>query len=221
MITAVHRRRAALYLGSMPDFITTPEQLAALFDAPSEAALRKESPIITAEYAAMIAASPFVVLATSGPDGLDASPRGDPAGFVVVEDDRTLLLPERRGNNRADSLRNLLADDRIGLLFLIPGVGETLRVNGRARISVAPALLERFLMQGRPPKCVLVVSVDAVYFQCARAILRSALWDARPARTEGRPVPGPGEILERLTGGAIDGAAYDQGLPERQRGTLY
>ena len=204
----------------MSHLITTPEQLAAMFDAPKEPSVRKESPVVTPEYAAMIAASPFLVLATSGPDGLDASPRGDPPGFVAVEDERTLLLPDRRGNNRIDSLRNLLADPRVALLFLIPGVGESLRVNGRASISVEPALLERFRMQGQPPKCVLVIRVESVYFQCSRAILRSRLWEpADPAARQ--RVPTPGAILEALTEKHIDGAAYDRELPERLRTTLY
>ena len=198
--------------------VTTTTELEALFGPPSEAALRKETRVVTPEYRAMIDASPFVIVATSGPDGLDASPRGDPAGFVVVADERTLLLPERRGNNRADSLHNLVHDPRIALLFLIPGVGETLRVNGRARISVAPALLERFAMQGRLPKCVLEIAVEAVYFQCARAIHRSRLWES-PAPAAA--VPTPGAILEATSRGAIDGAAYDHGLPARQRDTLY
>ena len=200
--------------------ITTTSALDALFGAPSEAAVRKESRVVTPEYRAMIAASPFVVVATSGPGGLDASPRGDPPGFVTVEDERTLLLPERRGNNRADSLHNLVADPRIALLFLIPGVGETLRVNGRARISVAPALLERFRMQGRLPRCVLEIAVDAVYFQCARAIHRSELWTSA-ANGPAHPVPTAGEMLEALTHHAIDGAAYDRELPARIRETLY
>src|SRR5690606_2509557 len=119
-------------------------QLDALFGPVAEPSLKKEIDCVHPLYAKMIEASPFVIVATSGPDGLDASPRGDPAGFVAVEDERTLLLPERRGNNRVDSLRNLVADPRIALLFLIPGVGEMLRVNGRARISVDPALLARF-----------------------------------------------------------------------------
>src|SRR3989344_4817244 len=119
-------------------------------------------------------------MAPTGPGGLDASPRGDPAGFVQLQDDKTLLLPERRGNNRADSLRNIVADPRVALLFLIPGVGETLRVNGHARISVAPDLMERFAVNGQPPKCVIVVDVQAVYFQCARAIQRSRLCSAVP-----------------------------------------
>jgi PPOX class probable FMN-dependent enzyme len=203
-----------------PHILRTEADLAALFGAPSEASLRKESPVITAEYGAMIRASPFLVLATSGPTGLDASPRGDPPGFVVVEDERTLLLPERRGNNRVDSLRNLLTDPRVGLLFLIPGVGETLRVNGRAELSVDPALLERFRMQGQLPKCVLVIRVEAVYFQCARAILRANLW-AAPVPEQVARVPSPGQILEALSAREIDGAAYDRALPARQRETLY
>ena len=200
--------------------ISSAEQLTALFPAPGEAAVRKETPVITPEYRAMIAASPFVVLATSGPDGLDASPRGDPAGFVAVADERTLLLPERRGNNRIDSLRNLLHDERVGLLFLIPGVGETLRVNGRAAISVEPALLERFRMQGQLPRCVLVIAVETVYFQCARAILRSGLWNP-PSPEVRASVPTAGAILEAVTDHDIDGAVYDRELPARQRSTLY
>jgi len=160
------------------------------------------------------------VLATSGPGGLDASPRGDPAGFVHVQDERTLLMPERRGNNRADSLRNIVVDPRVALLFLIPGVGETLRVNGRATISTEPALLERFAMQGQRPRCVLAIAVETVFFQCARAIARSDLWRAVAADAP-RPVPTPGAMLEALTAASIDGAAYDRDLPERQRKTLY
>ncbi|MBA2675256.1 pyridoxamine 5'-phosphate oxidase family protein [Ramlibacter sp.] len=200
--------------------ITTPQQLQALFDAPGEASLRKEVDFVHPLYRAMIEASPFAVLATAGPEGLDASPRGDPGGCVVVQDERTLLLPERRGNNRVDSLRNLLADPRMALLFLIPGVGETLRVNGRARISVEPALLERCAMRGALPKCVLVIDVERVFFQCARAIQRSRLWQPLPAETLAK-VPTAGQVLEALTERAIDGDGYDRALPERQRSTLY
>jgi len=138
---------------------------------------------------------------------------------VQVLDERTLLLPERRGNNRVDSLRNIVADPRVALLFLIPGVGETLRVNGRASITTAPALMERFVVGGQPPKCVIRIAVDTVYFQCARAILRSRLWEATEPGAP-RPVPTPGAILSAISQ-SFDGVAYDQALPERQRTTLY
>ncbi|MBV7427854.1 pyridoxamine 5'-phosphate oxidase family protein [Acidovorax sp. sif1233] len=203
-----------------PHAIDTLARLEALLGPLSDASVHKEVPRVHPAYRAMIEASPFAVLATTGPGGLDASPRGDPPGFVQLQDDTTLLLPERRGNNRADSLRNILADPRVALLFLIPGVGETLRVNGRARISVAPDLLARFVVNGQPPKCVVVVDVETVFFQCARALQRSRLWDAVPPGTP-RPVPTPGAILASLTHGAFDGAAYDQELPARQQATLY
>lgn len=200
--------------------IASIDQLEALFGDVGETSRRKEVDRLHPVYRALIEASPFAILATVGPDGLDASPRGDPPGFVAIENDKTLLLPERRGNNRIDSLRNIVADPRVALLFLIPGIGETLRVNGRARISTAPALLQRFVMAGQPPKCVLVIDVDAAYFQCARAIQRSRLWQPT---TEGGPrhVPSPGSMLAALTDSAIDGEQYDRDLPERQRSTLY
>ena len=203
-----------------PHVVSTVAELEALFGPVGEASIRKEVPTLHPHYQAMIRASPFVALATAGPEGLDVSPRGDPAGFVHVQDERTLLLPERRGNNRIDSLRNIVADPRVALLFLIPGVGETLRVNGRAAISVDPALLERFAMNGQSPKCVLVIDVETALFQCAGAIARSNLWQPVPADAT-RPVPTPGEILEALTQASIDGASYDRDLPERQRTTLY
>jgi len=200
--------------------IASIDQLEALFGEVGEASRKKEVDHIHPVYRSLIEASPFAILATVGPGGLDASPRGDPPGFVAVENAKTLLLPERRGNNRIDSLRNIVADPRVGLLFLIPGVGETLRVNGRARISTAPELLQRFVMAGQPPKCVLVIEVDAVYFQCARAIQRSNLWQPI-AQGAPRGVPSPGSMLAALTDSAIDGAQYDRDLPERQRSTLY
>ena len=196
------------------------DQLEALFGEVGQSSRRKEVDHLHPVYRSLIEASPFTILATVGPGGLDASPRGDPPGFVSVENDKTLLLPERRGNNRIDSLRNIVADPRVALLFLIPGVGETLRVNGRARISTAPALLQRFVMAGQPPKCVLVIDVDAAYFQCARAIQRSRLWQGVDAGAP-RRVPSPGSMLAALTDSAIDGEQYDRDLPERQRKTLY
>jgi uncharacterized protein len=200
--------------------ISSGAELAALFGEVGEASLRKEVDFVHPSYRAMIEASPFAVLATAGPDGLDASPRGDAPGFVQVQDERTLLLPERRGNNRVDSLRNILHDPRVALLFLIPGVGETLRVNGSATITTAPDVLARFTVQGQLPKCVVVVRVASVFFQCARAIQRSGLWQPAAADVRAR-VPSPGAILQALTDAAVDGEAYDRELPARQRATLY
>jgi uncharacterized protein len=201
-------------------FIDDLTTLEALFDMVGEVSIKKEVSYLHSAYQAMIAASPFAVLATVGPDGLDISPRGDPPGFVHIQDEHTLLLPERRGNNRIDSLRNIISDPRVALFFLIPGVGETLRVNGRARISIAPDLLQRFPMQGKLPKCILEISVETVFFQCARAIQRSKLWEGLPGEVR-KAVPTPGAMIEALTDSAIDGANYDRELPARQKSTLY
>lgn len=200
--------------------VDTLAELEALFGSIGDASIRKKVAYLHPHYQAFIKASPFALLATAGAHGLDVSPRGDPAGFVQVHDEHTLLLPERRGNNRIDGLRNLLVDPRVALLFLVPGVGETLRVSGRATISVEPALLERFAMNGQLPKCVLVIAVEAAMFQCARALARSRLWQPVDADAP-RPVPTPGEMLEALTQATIDGTAYDRDLAERQRTTLY
>ncbi len=200
--------------------ITDEATLVALYGESSPAALTKEVDYLHPHYRAMIAASPFVVLATSGPGGLDVSPRGDPAGFVAIEDDRTLLIPDRRGNNRVDSLRNLIADPRIALQFLIPGVGETLRVNGRAKISIDPALLARFPMQGKLPRSVIVVHVETVYFQCQKALVRSELWN--PAKhIERKALPSTGTILADISRGAAGGEEYDRAYPERLKATIY
>jgi len=204
----------------MTHAIDTLAQLEALFGEAGEASLKKEVSWLHPSYQALIAASPFAVLATTGPGGLDASPRGDPPGFVAVQDEKTLLLPERRGNNRIDSLRNIVADPRVALLFLIPGVGETLRVNGKARITTAPGLMARFATEGKLPQCVIEIRVDSVFFQCARAIQRAKLWAPLPAQMQ-REVPTPGAILSALTDAAFDGEAYDRELPARQRSTLY
>jgi PPOX class probable FMN-dependent enzyme len=194
--------------------------LTARYGAPGITSLAKEVDHVHPHYGAIIAKAPFAVLATVGPDGLDASPRGDPPGFVVVEDPKTLLMPDRRGNNRIDSLRNIVADPRVALLFMIPGVGETLRVNGRATLRTDPALLARFAVDGRLPTCVLRIAVETVFFQCARAIKRAQLWD--PARHVARDtLPSPGTVLAELSGQQVDGARYDGELQARQAATLY
>jgi PPOX class probable FMN-dependent enzyme len=202
-----------------PHCIATPEQLANLYGEVDDNSLRKEIALVHPHYRALIEASPFAILATCGPGGLDVSPRGDPPGFVVVEDEKTLLLPERRGNNRIDSLRNILTDPRVSLLFLIPGVGETLRVKGTANITIEPALLARFEMDGKLPKCVVVIHVESIFYQCARAIHRSKLW--QPVSGERPAVPTAGQIMAALSEADFDGEKYDRELPARQRSTLY
>jgi hypothetical protein len=200
--------------------VTSIAQLEALYGAPSEGAVMKEVDHIHPHYARFIAAAPFCVLATCGPEGLDATPRGDQPGFVAVEDAHTLLLPDRRGNNRVDSLRNIVRDPRVALLFVIPGVTESLRVNGTAVISIEPALLDRFVEQGKPPRSVLVVTAQRVYFQCGKAFIRSRLWD--PARHVAREtLPSAGTILADLSAGRVGGAEYDRAYPQRLRETLY
>lgn len=203
-----------------PHCIADLAALTALYGTPGLTSLAKEVDRVHAHYRAMIERAPFAVLATVGAEGLDASPRGDPPGFVAVEDEKTLLMPDRRGNNRVDSLRNIVADPRVALLFLIPGVGETLRVNGRATLTTDPTLRARFAMDGKEPVLVIRIAVEAVYFQCARAIKRSHLWD--PARhVERASLPSPGTILAEFSRGEVDGVQYDGELQARQAKTLY
>jgi PPOX class probable FMN-dependent enzyme len=200
--------------------ITTIEALEALYGLPGETSLVKELDRIIPEYAAFIEASPFASLATSGPEGLDCSPRGDRPGFVRIHDERTLMLPDRRGNNRADSLKNVIRDPRVGLLFLVPGSGTTLRVNGRAHLSVDPELCASFTIEGKPARSVMVIAVDAVYFQCARAIHRSELWN--PERhVDPKSLPTPGKILAVTSRDGIDGDAYDREWPERAKKSMW
>ncbi len=195
------------------------EQLEALYGEPSSRALIKEIDHVSDHYRAFIEHAPFVVVATAGPEGLDCSPRGDPPGFVRVADSRTLMIPDRRGNNRADSLRNLVRDPRISLLFLVPGVGETLRINGRAEIVIDEALCESFTIHGKRPRSVLVVTVERVYFQCQKALVRSKLWQA-DAQVPRSALPSTGQILEALSDG-FDGEEYDRRYPEQMRDTIY
>lgn len=200
--------------------VTTLAALEALYDAPGEASILKEIDHVNTPYRALIEAAPFVVIATGGAGGLDCSPRGDPAGFVRVVDARTLLIPDRRGNNRIDTLRNLIEDPRIALLFVVPGCDETLRVNGRATISTDPALTESFRLDGKAPRTVLVVSVERVYFQCSKALVRSRLWDPE-RRVDRRTLPSAGEILAACSRGRIAAEPYDTAYPDRLKATLY
>lgn len=206
--------------------IASLDDLARAYPNPvAPASVFKEIDHVDENYAALIAASPFFVLATVGPEGLDCSPRGDLPGFVTVRDAKTLLIPDRKGNNRLDSLKNILFDDRIGMLFLVPGYGETLRVNGRATLSCDPELCAQFEMTGKLPASVMVVDVEAVYFQCSRAVVRAELWNPE-RQVDKRTLPSPGTILRDITARntaveTFDGRAYDEALPARVKATLY
>ncbi|WP_436642684.1 pyridoxamine 5'-phosphate oxidase family protein [Microbaculum sp. FT89] len=200
--------------------VTKVEELEAIYGQPSEASMVKEVDRVTPHYAAYIAASPFMALATSGPEGLDCSPRGDKAGFVRIHDEKTLMMPDRRGNNRVDSLRNIIRDPRVGLLFLIPGSGSTLRVNGTAAISTDADLLASFEMDGKAPRTVIVITVEAVYFQCSRAIVRSDLWNPEN-HVDPKSLPSVGTVLASLSRNRIDGDAYDKDWPARAKASLW
>ncbi len=199
--------------------------LEAVYDiAPAEASIVKESTVVTAEYARLINASPFVALASVGADEVDCSPRGDNPGFIHIHDEKTLMIPDRRGNNRIDTLRNVVKDPRVALLFLIPGSGTTLRINGRAQLSIDPELLDRFAEKGKQPRSVMIITIDVMYFQCARAILRSKLWES-DRHVDPKSLPSPGEILAAQTAsqvdGGIDATTYDAEWPGRAAKTLW
>ena len=205
---------------SADHLLTSVEQLEAHYGLPSGAAVFKEIDHVNAEYRKFIEAAPFFALSTCGPEGVDCSPRGDDPGFVRVADERTLMIPDRRGNNRLDSLRNIVRDPRVSLLFLVPGVAETFRVIGTAAISTDPALCESFVFAGKTPRSVIIVSVERVYFQCAKALIRSRLWD--PSRhVERKSLPSNGTILAAITKGEMGGEAFDREYPERLKATIY
>ena len=201
--------------------IETLAQLEALYAVkPTDASIVKEVGALTPDYECLIAASPFAVLATCGADGLDASPRGDLPGFVRIVDATTLQFPDRAGNNRIDSLRNIVHDPHVALLFLIPGSGTTLRVNGRACILDDPQVLASFAVEGRAPRTVVRIAIETVYFQCARAVVRSRIWDAA-THVDPATMPSAGQILANLSANRVGGKAYDEAWPERAAGTLW
>lgn len=201
--------------------VTSIEQLEALYTpAPGPASMEKVTNRITPAYRRLIEASPFAALATVGPEGIDCSPRGDQPGFVRIHDDTTLMMPDRRGNNRIDSLRNIVRDPRVAFLFLLPGSGTTFRANGKAHLSIDPALLESFAVEDKPPRSVIVMRIEELYFQCARAIVRSELWN--PERhLDPKTLPTPGQILASMTEGEVGGDSYDQAWPERAKATMW
>lgn len=200
--------------------LKTTEELEALYGKPGETSLVKEVPVVIPQYRAFIEASPFCTLATSGPEGLDCSPRGDVPGFVRVSDERTLMMPDRRGNNRTDSLRNIIRDPRVALCFFIPGSRNALRVNGSAQLSIDPDLKTSFAVDGKEPRSVIVIHTEAVYFQCGRAIVRSRLWDPE-AQVDPASLPTPGDVLAALSDGRIGGISYDADWDNRAQKTLW
>jgi PPOX class probable FMN-dependent enzyme len=201
-------------------WMTTIEELAAIYKRPTERLINKEVNYIDALGRAFIAASPFVVLATGSQEGLDCSPKGDKPGFVQVEDGgRTLLIPDRPGNNRIDGLKNLIEDQRIGLIFLVPGANETFRVNGRARISSDPNLKRRFAVDGKEPRTVIVVKVEQAFQHCPKALVRSDLWMAgKSSRPPG--VPTLGDFAAARNPG-VDSGVFDAGYAKRIAKELY
>ncbi|HXZ45735.1 MAG TPA: pyridoxamine 5'-phosphate oxidase family protein [Pseudolabrys sp.] len=195
-------------------------QLEALYGQKLPAAVIKEIDHINDSYRKLIEAAPFVAVATAGPEGLDCSPKGDAPGFVRVLDDKTLAIPDRPGNNRIDGFRNIMRDPRIALLFLIPGVGETLPVNGHAAISIDPELMQSFAVNGKLPRCVLVVHIESIFFHCSKAIVRSKLWD-EAAKIDRNSLPSTGTIIAELSQGKLGGEAYDREAPARIKAQLY
>src|SRR5215475_8646160 len=196
------------------------EGLDEIYGQPGETSIVKVADRITPSYRTLIEKSPFAALATCGPEGLDCSPRGDLPGFVRIHDDKTLMLPDRQGNNRVDSLRNLVRDPRIALLFLIPGSGSTLRVNGRAQVSTQAELLASFKIEGKAPRTVIVITVEDIYFQCARAIVRSDLWNPEK-HVNPKTLPTAGQILAEMSNNRVGGDDYDRAWPERARRSLW
>lgn len=199
--------------------ISSVEDLKAIYGEVTEASTAKVTTYLTAAYRQMVEMSPFVALATVGPEGLDCSPRGDRRAVVRVEDGKTLALPDWRGNNRVDSLLNIVRDPRVALMFLIPGSNSVMRINGRAVVSVAPDLLASFEMEGRHPRSVVVVTIDEAYFQCARAVLRAELWNVE-RQVAATDLPTPGDMLKAAKAD-FDRDSYDLEWPARAAKTMW
>ena len=197
--------------------IETIEQLEAIYGQPGDTSLVKVADRLTPEYLEYIKVSPFCALATVGPEGLDCTPRGDEDQVVFVEDVKTLALPDRRGNNRIDSLRNIVRDPRVSLMFLIPGSNTVIRVNGSAKISDDVDLLKKYAKQGKAPRTVILITINELYFQCARAPMRAGLWKGNPAPD----LPSPGKILATMSDGKVGGKEYDDAWLERALNSMW
>lgn len=199
--------------------ITTEAELEALYGEPVKRSVDKEIDHLNAPYRRFIELSPFAMLATVGPEGVDVTPRGDPAPLVRVVDSRTLVLPDRRGNNRMDSLRNIVRDPRVSLIFMIPGSEQTVRVIGTAAISVDPELLASFEIKGKLPRSALVVHVERAYFHCVKALHRAEIWKSETWVDKGE-IPTAGQMI-RAVDEAFDAETYDAGYPAHLAKTIY
>ncbi|MCU0903903.1 MAG: pyridoxamine 5'-phosphate oxidase family protein [Tabrizicola sp.] len=200
------------------DWITTLDDLHTHYGQPAEAATVKVTPHLTPAYRTWIDRARFCILTTTGPEGTDGSPRGDEGPVVTVLDPQTLALPDWHGNNRIDSLRNIVRDGRVSLMFLIPGANNALRVNGTARLTADPDLRARFDRHGKAPRSIIVIRIAEVYSQCARALIRSALWTGGDLS---QGLPTVGDMLREITEGRIDGKAYDADWPARAAQTMW
>ncbi len=202
--------------------ITSIDALEALYPGiakMSPATTEKETPVINAEYRRIIEAAPFFAIASIGPEGMDCSPRGDSPGFIRILDDSTIAFPDRRGNNRLDTLRNIVRDQRVALMFLIPGWNECLRINGKAYVSDDATLCGGFAFNGKLPASVIVVEIDTMYFQCARALKRAGLWDIE-TQVNPKTLPSAGQLV-KSTIPEFNAVEYDDALQDRQTKTLY
>ncbi len=200
------------------DWITTLDDLHSRYGQPGQAATVKVTNHLTPAYRAWIDRSRFCILTTVGPEGTDGSPRGDEGPVLTILDPQTLALPDWAGNNRIDSLRNIVRDGRVSLMVLIPGANNALRINGTARLTADAHLRARFDRDGKQPRSVIVIQIAEVYSQCARALIRSALWTSGD---ESQGLPTVGDMLREITQGRIDGAAYDADWPGRAAQTLW
>lgn len=197
--------------------IETIEELEALYGTPKAPSMVKVATEITPAYRRYIEASPFVALSTVGPEGTDCTPRGDAGQVVFIEDSHTLALPDWRGNDRIDSLRNVVQDPRVSLMFLVPGSTTIVRVNGKAKISAAAEVLAKYGKHGKQPRTVMLMTIEELYFQCARAVMRADLWSGAPAPE----LPTAGDILAEMTSGEFEGKEYDKTWPDRAAKTLW
>lgn len=199
-------------------YLDSLESLHAIYGTPAQPSVIKVTPRLTPAYRRWIERSRFCVLTTVGPEGTDGSPRGDDGPVVTAVDDRTLLLPDWKGNERVDSLRNIVRDGRVSLMFLVNGANNAIRVNGSARLTADPEVLAMFHRDGKLPRTVIVIRIAEVYSQCARAIIRSGLWSGGD---QSAGLPTVGEMLQDATDGTFDGAAYDAAWPERAKKSMW